>query len=83
MRGRADVGEEVGVSGGHQRVEAEEAGVAMVGMESVSPPRVVSEHHGRTERTDDTGHLSPLLLSVAEFAVHPAQEQHPVVGGRA
>ena len=72
--GEALLGEEVRVAGGHDAVDGEEAGVAVVGVEPVALPRVVAEHDGGPQRADPVGHLPALAQAGLELAVGPAEE---------
>ncbi len=82
VRRQAQLGEEVGIAGGHQRIEGEEAGRPVIGVEPVPAPRIVAQQRVRPEPADDPGHLPPLVDRVLQFAVDPAQEEHPVVAHR-
>ncbi len=74
------LGEEVRVARGHDPLDGEQPGVAVVGVEAVALPRVVAEHHGGPQRADPVGDLPALPQPGLELAVGPAEE-HALAGG--
>ena len=76
---QVQLGEEVRVAGGHQCPDGEEAGMAMIGMQAVTPPRIVAEHDGRPQCPENSGHLSAPVDIVKEFAVDATEELDPIV----
>ena len=72
----------MGVPGGHQGVEGEEAGGPVVGVEAVAAPGVVAEQHVGPHGPDDPGHRPALVGVVDQLAVDLAEELHPVAGRR-
>src|SRR5207245_3684404 len=74
VRGDVVLREEVRIPRSDHPVGDEEAGVAMVGMEAVTLPRVVAEHDRGTGPADPPGHPLSLLDAGHELAVDSAQE---------
>ena len=72
------VGEEVGIACGDDRIGDEEAGVAVVGVESVATPRVVAEHHVGPDRANPSGDISLLPAAVVELSVGATEETTPL-----
>ena len=68
--GDALVGEEERVAGRDDAVDGEPAGVAVVGVQPVAPPRVVAEHDVGLQRADPVG--DPLALGRAPTSSSPS-----------
>ncbi len=71
---------EVRVTRRDQRVEGEEAGGPVVGMEPVPTPRVVAEYHVGSYLADEASHRTSGVDIVHELAVDSAEEPNPVGG---
>jgi len=63
------VAEIVRITGSHDAVECEPSGIAMIGMESVSLPRIMSENDIGLNRTDPVGNLIANVKCRLEFAI--------------
>ena len=77
MGSKPELGEEMGVAGGDQGVDGEEAGGPVVGVEPVPPPGVVAQEHVGSHVSDEAGELPPFARTVLELAVDPAEEGAP------
>ena len=76
MRGEAVLGEEVRIAGGDDRVAHEPTGVAVIGMEPVALPRVVTEHDVGPQLADDPGDLGDRRPIARQVAVDVPEEAH-------
>ncbi len=74
MVGDSVLWEEVRVAGGHDALAGEQAGVAMIGMQPISLPRVVAEHHVGPELSDRERHVTACHKIAIEFAVDVLEE---------
>jgi len=72
----AELGEKQRVAGGDDPVGHEEAGVAMVWMQAVPLPRVVTEDDVGPDPADGRGDLKALSNARLELAVGPPEERH-------
>ena len=70
-------GRKCGIPCRHQRVECEEPGGPVVGMEAVTTPGVVAEQDVGSDGADDPGHGAAFLGSVDQLAVDLAEGVHP------
>ncbi len=76
VRGDGLLGEEQRVSRGDDAVRDEEAGVAMVRVEAVALPRIVTDDDIRADRADRSTYLPSLAQPGLQLSVRPAQEGH-------
>ena len=76
------LGMEVGVASGHDGLADEQAGVAVIRMEPVALPGVVTEHDLRTQPADDAGHVAPGRAVAVQLAVDAAEEHDLAAPGR-
>ena len=76
MVGDCVLREEVRVAGGDDALARQEAGVAVVGVEPVSLPRVVTEHDVRPELADHQGDAARAVEVAVELAVDVVEEPH-------
>ena len=80
VMGHVVVGIEVRIAGGHHAVDGEPAGVAVIGMQPVAPPRVVAEHDVGLQSTDPVGDLVAMGEVGLQLAVDVAQEHDLALG---
>ena len=66
--------EEVRIASCDDPFAGEESGVAVVGMQAISLPRVMSEHHTRSEFPNGEGDAAPRVETAVEFAVDVVEE---------
>ena len=69
-------GEEVGIAGGDDAVDRELPGPAVVGVEAVLLPGIVTEDHVGADGPDDRAHLFPPGRVVLELTVDRVEEVH-------
>ena len=70
------LGKEVRVARGHNSVRDEEAGVAVIGVDPVPLPRIVTEDDVRSHAPDPRAHLPALADARFQLAVGPAEEDN-------
>ena len=78
MRRGAEVGEEVRVARRHDGIGHEEAGLAVVGVQPVTPPWVVTQHHVGLQTADPAHQLASLVDARLQLTVR-VTEEHDVV----
>src|SRR6516165_2540021 len=64
------------VTRGNQAIGDEEAGTPMIGVQAITPPRVVAEYNFGPDFPDPVGHLPALANPGLEFAVGPTEKGH-------
>ena len=69
-----EIGEELRIAGGDHPVGEEPAGVAVIGVQPVPAPRIVSEDHVGAHPPDHLAHLAALDDPRFELAVGPVEE---------
>ncbi len=74
--GDARLGEEVGVTGGDDAFDHELAGPAVVRVQAVLLPRIVTQDHVGTDGANDRAHLLPAERVGFELAVDRVEEVH-------
>jgi hypothetical protein len=72
--GQALLGKEVRIPCRHDALACEEPGVAVIRVESIPTPRIVTEHDVGSEHADPSGDLGPLTEAGLELAVDAAEE---------
>ena len=78
VRRGTEVGEEMGVTRRHDGVGHEEAGLAVVGVQAVTPPWVVTQHHVGLQTADPAHQLASLVDARLQLTVRVAEEDDVV-----
>ena len=68
--------EEERVARGNDSVNREKPCVPVIGVQAVTLPRIMTEHHDRFEFPDPVGNLRSLTEATFEFPIGPAEEHH-------
>ena len=68
--------EEVWIPRRHHTVARKQTGVAMIGMQAVTLPRVVSKHDVGSKLANPVRHLPALTQPAVEFAIRPTEKDN-------
>ena len=68
------LGEEVGVSRRDDALTGKQAGVSVIRVDSVAPPRVMAEDHVGSQLADPAGDLSSFAQAGVELSVGPSEK---------
>ena len=76
MVGESMISEEVRIARRHDGLTRQQPGVAMIGMKAIPLPRVVAQHHLRSQLSDDVSDLASRGQVAVEFPVDAPEEPH-------